>query len=102
MSGRAKDFVLKFAKREVAKRRSGKKIRTVHLGRKRGRDQRDIVNSRVCRVKDRILGVQSREAVKWREYQDDPSGKDAWHRSERSCELGGSQDKGPSIGYSKS
>jgi hypothetical protein len=40
--------------------------------------------------------------VKWREDQDRPSGKDAWQRSERSRELGGSQDKGPSIGCSKS
>jgi hypothetical protein len=41
---------------------SGEKIRTVHLGRTRGRDRRDLVNSGVRRIKAQVLGVQSREA----------------------------------------
>jgi hypothetical protein len=107
VSGRAEDLVFKVARREDARQRSGEKIRTVHLGRTRGRDRRDLANSGVRRIKAQVLGVQSREArgreaAKWREDQDRPSGKDAWQRSERSRELGGSQDKGPSIGCSKS
>jgi hypothetical protein len=84
------------------KQRSGEKIRTVHLGRTHGRDRRDLVNSGVRRIKAQVLGVQSHEAAKWREDQEFPSRKDVWQRSERSRELEGSQDKGPSIGFSKS
>jgi hypothetical protein len=57
------------------------------------------VNAQVIGVK--IRETRGREGAKWREDQDRPSGKDAWQRSERSHELGGSQDKGPSIGCSK-
>jgi hypothetical protein len=62
MSGRAKDLMLKVTRREVVKQRSGEKIRTIHLGRTRGRDQRDLANSGVRRIKAQVLGVQSREA----------------------------------------
>ena len=98
--------MFKVARHEDARRRSGEKIRSVHIGRTRGRDRRDLANSGVRKIKAQVLGVQSREArgreaTKWREDQDHPSGKDVWQRSERSRELGGSQDKGPSIGCSK-
>jgi hypothetical protein len=71
--------VLKFARHEDARWRSGEKIRTIHLGRTRGRDQRDLMNLGVRRVKAQILGVQSheaqgREAAKWREIYSYPSG----------------------------
>jgi hypothetical protein len=84
-----------------------RRSRAIHLGRTHGRDRRDLANSGVHRINAQVLGVQSceargREAAKWREDQGRPSGKDAWQRLERSRKLGGSQDKGPSIGCSKS
>jgi hypothetical protein len=57
------------------------------------------------RTEDLVLKVTRHEVAKqakWREDQDHPSVKDVWQRSERSRELGSSQDKGPSIGCSKS
>jgi hypothetical protein len=62
VSGRLEDLVLKVVRHEVAKRRSDKKIRTIHLGRTRGRDQRDLANLGVHRIKAQVLGVQSHEA----------------------------------------
>jgi hypothetical protein len=86
MSGRAEDLVFKVARREDARQRSSEKIRTVHLGRTHGRDQRDLVNSGVRRIKAQVLGVQSREArgreaVKWREIYSRPSGGTGGERS---------------------
>jgi hypothetical protein len=84
VSGRAEDLVFKVARREDARRRSGEKIRTVHLGRTRGRDRRDLANSGVRRIKAQVLGVQSREArgeVKWREIYSRPSGGTGGERS---------------------
>jgi hypothetical protein len=86
VSGRAEDLVLKVARREVAKKRSGEKIRTVHLGRTGGRDRRDLTNSGVCRIKAQVLGVQSREArgreaAKWQEIYSHPSGGTGGERS---------------------
>jgi hypothetical protein len=65
------------------------------------------VNSGVRRIKAQVLGVQSREA-RGREADEVArrSGPSIWEgrvaEIERSRELGGSQDKGPSIGCSKS
>jgi hypothetical protein len=93
VSGRAEDLVLKVARREVAKQRSGEKIRTIHLGRTRGRDRRDLTRRTsqggvggVCRIKAQVLGVQSREArgreaAKWREIYSRPSGGTGGERS---------------------
>jgi hypothetical protein len=85
--------VFKVARREVAKQRSGEKIRTVHLGRTRGRDRRDLVNSGVRRIKAQVLGVQSREArgrevAKWREIYSRPSGGTGGERSRDLANLG--------------
>ena len=71
--------MFKVVRHEDARRRSGEKIRTIHLGRMRGRDRRDLVNSRVHRIKAQVLGVQirearGREAAKWREIYSRPSG----------------------------
>ena len=49
------------------------------MGRTHGRDQRDLMNSGVRRIKAQVLGVQSREArgreaVKWREIYSHLSG----------------------------
>jgi hypothetical protein len=78
--------VLKVARCEVAKQRSGEKIRTIHLGRMRGRDQRYLANSGVRRIKTQVLGVQSREVrgrevAKWREIYSRPSGGTGGERS---------------------
>jgi hypothetical protein len=54
--------VLKVVRREDTRQRSGEKIRTVHMGRMRGRDRRDLANSGVRRIKAQVLGVQSRGA----------------------------------------
>jgi hypothetical protein len=66
--------------------RAEEKIRTVHLGRMRGRDQRDLANSGVHRIKAQVLGVQSREArgceaTKWREIYSHASGGTGGERS---------------------
>jgi hypothetical protein len=86
VSGRAEDLVSKVARCEDARRRSGEKIRTVHLGRTRGRDQSDLTNLGIRRIKAQVVGVQSREArgrepTKWQEIYSHPSGGTGGERS---------------------
>ena len=78
--------MFKVTRHEDASQKSGEKIRTIHLGRTRGRDQRDLMNSGVRRIKAQVLGVQSREArgheaMKWREIYSRPSGGTDGERS---------------------
>jgi hypothetical protein len=75
------------------RRRSGEKIRTVHLGRMHGRDRRDILNSGVRRIKAQVLHVQSREVrgheeTKWREIYSRPSRRTGGERSRDIANLG--------------
>jgi hypothetical protein len=60
--------VLKVARREDARRRSGEKIRTVHLGRTRGRDRRDLANLGVRKIKAKywVFKVARREDARRR------------------------------------
>jgi hypothetical protein len=86
VSGRAEDLVFKVMRRKDARRRSGEKIRTVHLGRTCGKDRRDLANLGVHRIKAQVLGVQihearGREAAKWREIYSHPSGGTGGERS---------------------
>jgi hypothetical protein len=94
--------VLKVARCKDARQRRSEGIRTVHLGRTRGRDRRDLAKSKVRRVKAQGFGVKGREAAKRREDHSHPYEEDRWQRSERSRELGSSLIDSPRIGYYKS
>jgi hypothetical protein len=85
--------VSKVARHEDVKRRSGEKIKTVHLGRTHGKDRRYLTNSGIRRIKAQVVGVQSREArgrevEKWREIYSRPSGGTGGERSRDFANLG--------------
>jgi hypothetical protein len=108
VSRRAENLVSRVARREdTRKRRNGERIGAIHLIRTGGRDQGDLANSGVRRVKAQVLGIQSREA-RGREAAKERERSRAVHlrgqvaEIERSHELGSSQSESPSIGCSKS